>query len=172
MTRNGRVDRGKRRPLGITQETVSSVDDQSLVGSVGLFYELGASLRAGRDLLPCQPECIAGLYVVAQPVGYSHRVLRCDRSSRKYHADQAMLLLKRHLDLPVDILAAPSVFADEYNRARAARDVIFSNAPHDVVDVLAIDAPFERIVSDDVVSIAKLGLRKRHSKLGRRHDGN
>ena len=66
-----------------------------------------------------------------------------------------MLLIERCLDLPVDILAPRGVLADEHDRARTARDVILSDAPYDVIDILAVDLSFKGIVGDDVVDIAE-----------------
>ena len=57
------------------------------------------------------------------------------------------------MNLPVNILTSPRIRSAEYDGAGATMEVIFPNAPHDVVMAAAVNASLERIVGKQLQTV-------------------
>lgn len=65
---------------------------------------------------------------------------------RQHYTQQAVLLGQRCLDLPIHVLALIGQRSYQYDGAGRSHQVVVSDSLHDVIDVIAVNLPFERVV--------------------------
>ena len=106
---------------------------------------------AAHQLFPGSPQRVARLDVVVETCGYDRVSVWGPCHCRKMNSDQAVLLVQRALEFPINVLAPVRVRSAKNDCARRSADVVVSNRLHDVLGIEAVVGVSQRIILNDVV---------------------